>query len=210
MGIQQRPILLVLQTCWYSCPLPHQRPTWSRLRCSRKRTETGHIRQNATWTKKTKKPQQHSGQKWKPLLTPNSLAMAPNLHSKRRRRNNAQGHPYSDKCTRLWFRWRPCWRSGDHGFAVTAEDTVLWKESGPADGDPNTVSSRRSKLFGFAGLRSHMVLATSANSEDSQRDPGWFDYGLIVPAPFARLKEYWKINQYLQSTQRTQTFFLPI
>jgi ribonuclease HI len=41
---------------------------------------------------------------------------------------------------------------GTMGFAITVSDTVLWRGSGPVDGDPTTSSSRRSELFGFAAL----------------------------------------------------------
>jgi hypothetical protein len=53
--------------------------------------------------------------------------------------------------------------TGTMGFAVTAEGTVLWKGSGPVDGDPHTASSRRSELFAFGGLLEllHMLVATS-------------------------------------------------
>jgi hypothetical protein len=40
---------------------------------------------------------------------------------------------------------------GTMGFAIMAEDTVLWKESGPVYGDSHMASSRQSELLGFAG-----------------------------------------------------------
>ncbi len=38
------------------------------------------------------------------------------------------------------------------GYALTDGDKVLCKGSGPADGDPPTITSRRSKLFGLAAM----------------------------------------------------------
>jgi hypothetical protein len=47
---------------------------------------------------------------------------------------------------------------GTMGYAVTDGTAILCKGSGPADGDPDTMSSRRSELFGLAALMELLLL----------------------------------------------------
>jgi hypothetical protein len=48
---------------------------------------------------------------------------------------------------------------GTLGFVVSIEDKIVWDEGcGPVDGKPETASSKRSELFGYAGLLEFLLL----------------------------------------------------
>jgi hypothetical protein len=41
---------------------------------------------------------------------------------------------------------------GTFGLVVLVEDKKVWEGCGPVDGNPDTASSKQSKLFGYAAL----------------------------------------------------------
>ena len=43
-------------------------------------------------------------------------------------------------------------RKGTFGLVVSVKDKIVWEGCGPVDGNPDTASSKRSELFGYAGL----------------------------------------------------------
>jgi hypothetical protein len=58
---------------------------------------------------------------------------------------------------------------GTMGYALTVKGTVIWKGSGPVDGDPTTSSLRRSELFGFAALLELLLMIKHVNPSLHQR-----------------------------------------
>ena len=47
---------------------------------------------------------------------------------------------------------------GTFGLVISVEDKVIWEGCGPVDGNPETASSKRSELFGYAGLLEVLLL----------------------------------------------------
>ncbi len=62
---------------------------------------------------------------------------------------------------------------GSMGFAITTRSEVLWKGSGPVDGLPDTVSSRRLELFGLAGLFELLLMVKTIHAHilNQQNEP---------------------------------------
>jgi len=47
---------------------------------------------------------------------------------------------------------------GTFGLVVSIEDKIVWEGCGPVDGNPDTASSKRSELFGYAGLLEFLLM----------------------------------------------------
>ena len=47
---------------------------------------------------------------------------------------------------------------GTFGLVISVEDKIIWEGCGPVDGNPETASSKRSELFGYAGLLEVLLL----------------------------------------------------
>ncbi len=66
-------------------------------------------------------------------------------------------------------------RYGTFGYAIAdaATSQLLWKGAGPVDGDPTTLSSKRSEWYGVAALLEALHLwATGSSSEGWNRYKG--------------------------------------
>jgi hypothetical protein len=48
--------------------------------------------------------------------------------------------------------------TGTFGLVIAIEDKIVWEGCGPVDGNPDTASSKRSELFGYAGLLEFLVM----------------------------------------------------
>jgi hypothetical protein len=47
---------------------------------------------------------------------------------------------------------------GTFGLVVSIEEKIVWEGCGPVDGNPDTESSKRSELFGYAGLLEFLLM----------------------------------------------------
>jgi hypothetical protein len=47
---------------------------------------------------------------------------------------------------------------GTFGIVVSVEDKIVWEGCGPVDGNPDTASSKRSELFGYAALLEFLLM----------------------------------------------------
>ena len=50
---------------------------------------------------------------------------------------------------------------GTFGLVVSVEDKLVWEGCGPVDGNPDTASSKRSELFGYAALLEFLLMVDS-------------------------------------------------
>jgi hypothetical protein len=48
--------------------------------------------------------------------------------------------------------------TGTFGLVIAIEDKIVWEGGGPVDGNPDTASSKRSELFGYAGLLEFLLM----------------------------------------------------
>jgi hypothetical protein len=62
-------------------------------------------------------------------------------------------------------------RKGTFGLVVSVEDKIVWEGCGPVDGNPDTASSKRSELFGYAGLLEFLLMIDSLMLPPEDKHP---------------------------------------